>query len=143
MVGENEFNRLLGKSPKTPTNDAKNNQNSTKQSFKNQFKTFKSDEETELIFCDISAWEIAMLIKKGKLQVDETPSNFIKAILDSRNYIYKSITPNIADLSVNLGKEINKDPADRLIVATSIFENSELVTADKNLIKSDLVKTIW
>ncbi len=100
-------------------------------------------EQQGLIFCDISAWEISMLIKKGKIQVDETPTNFINAILDSRNYIYKSITPEIANLSVNLGKEINKDPADRLIVATSIIENIELITADKNLIKSSLVKTIW
>ncbi len=100
-------------------------------------------EQEGLVFCDISAWEIAMLIKKETLHVDEKPSNFIMAILDSRNYIYKSITPEIADLSVALGKEINKDPADRLIVATSIIENLELITADKNLIKSGLVKTVW
>jgi len=100
-------------------------------------------EEEGLIFCDISIWEILMLIKKGKLQVDETPTNLINAIIDSRNYIHKSITPKIADLSVNLGKEINKDPADRLIVATSIIENVELITADNNLIKSSLVRTIW
>jgi len=100
-------------------------------------------EQDGLIFCDISAWEISMLIKKGKLKVDEKPAKFIKAILESRNYIYKSISPEIADLSVNLGTEINKDPADRLIVATSIIENIELITADRNLIKSSLVKTIW
>ena len=100
-------------------------------------------EQEGLIFCDISAWEIAMLIKKGKLQVDETPSNLIKAIIDSRNYFYKSITPEIADLSANLANEINKDPADRSIVATSIIENVALVTADKNLIESNLVRTIW
>jgi len=100
-------------------------------------------EQNGLVFCDISAWEISMLIKKGKLQVDEKPVNFIKAILDSRNYIYKSISPEIADLSVNLGAEINQDPADRLIVATSIIENLELITSDKNLRKSSLVKTIW
>ncbi len=100
-------------------------------------------EEQGLIFCDISAWEIAMLVKKEKLQIDGATTNFIKAVLDSRNYIYKAITPEIADLSVTLGKQINKNPADRLIVATSIIENIELITADKNLIKSDLVKTIW
>jgi len=100
-------------------------------------------EQNGIIFCDISAWEIAMMIKKGKLHVDETPSNLIKAILDSRNYIYKSITPEIADLSIHLGEDINKDPADRIIAATSITENIELVTANKNLIKSNSVKTIW
>jgi len=105
--------------------------------------TINKHEQSGIIFCDISAWEIAIMIKKGKLQVDETPSNLIKAILDSRNYIYKSITPEIADLSANLGKDINKDPANRIIVATSIIENIELVTADKSLIKSNSVKTIW
>ena len=103
----------------------------------------KAHEEKGLIFCDISAWEISMLIKKGRLQIDDTPSNFIHAILDSRNFVYKPISPEIADLSVNLGKEINKDPADRIIVATSILENIELITADNNLLKSNLVKTIW
>jgi len=100
-------------------------------------------EDDGLVFCDISAWEIAMLMKKGKLQIDETPANFIRAIMNSRNYICKSITPEIAELSVNLGKEINNDPADRLITATAIIENMELITADKNLIQSNLVKTIW
>ena len=100
-------------------------------------------EQSGLIFCDISAWEIAMMIKKGKLQVEETPANLIKAILDSRNYIYKKITPEIADLSVNLAEDINKDPADRIIVATAIIENIELVTADKNIIQSSVVRTIW
>ena len=100
-------------------------------------------EHSGLVFCDISAWEIAMMIKKEKLQIDETPANFIRAILDSRNYVYKKITPEIADLSVNLAEDINKDTADRIIVATAIIENIELVTADKNLIQSDAVKTIW
>ena len=84
-----------------------------------------------------------MLIKKGRLQIDDSASNFIHAILDSQNFIYKSITPEIAELSVNLGNEINKDPADRIIVATSILENTALITADDNLLKSSIVNTIW
>lgn len=103
----------------------------------------KNHADEGLVFCDISAWEIAMLMKKGKLQIDTTPAHFIQTILDSRNYVYTPISPEIAELSVGLGKEINQDPADRIIAATAIIGNLELITADKNLIKSDLVKTIW
>ena len=36
--------------------------------------------ENELIVCDISIWEISMLIKKNRLTVDDSPSGFIKAM---------------------------------------------------------------
>ena len=101
------------------------------------------DRESNLIISDISIWEISMLFKKGRIQVDETPANLINTILIARNYIVKSISPEIAELSVNLNDEINNDPADRLIVATSILENCPLVTADKNLIDAKIVETIW
>ncbi|MEO0966997.1 MAG: type II toxin-antitoxin system VapC family toxin [Cyanobacteria bacterium J06639_18] len=101
------------------------------------------DQKSNLIISDISIWEISMLLKKGRIQVDETPANLINTILIARNYIVKSISPEIAELSVNLNHEINNDPADRLIVATSILENFPLVTADKNLIDAKIVETIW
>ncbi|OPX40485.1 MAG: PIN domain-containing protein, partial [Desulfobacteraceae bacterium 4484_190.3] len=37
----------------------------------------------------------------------------------------------------------NKDPADRIIAATSIIENAKLVTADKEIRQSEKVATIW
>ena len=49
----------------------------------------------------------------------------------------------IANLSVNLPVEINSDPADRIICATSIKLGYPLITADKNLQNSNLVETIW
>ena len=99
--------------------------------------------EQELMICDISIWEISMLIKKKRLVVDNTASGFINLLLQSRNYLVQDITPEIADLSVNLGSEINQDPADRLIAATSILSNAPLVTADENLRRATVLETIW
>jgi len=99
--------------------------------------------EQELMICDISIWEISMLIKKKRLVVDNTASGFINLLLQSRNYLVQDITPEIADLSVNLGSEINQDPADRLIAATSILNNAPLVTADENLRRATVLETIW
>ena len=97
----------------------------------------------ELIICDISFWEISMLIKRKRLEVDETASGFISLLLQSRNFHIQEITPEIAELSVNLGPEINNDPADRLIAATSILMNAPVITADQNLREATLLETIW
>jgi PIN domain nuclease of toxin-antitoxin system len=102
-----------------------------------------NDADSGLIICDISIWEISMLIKRNRLTVDGTASEFVGLVLQARNYHIQEITPSIAELSVNFGQEINSDPADRLISATSILLQAPLVTADKNLRDASLIETIW
>ncbi|PKG98097.1 type II toxin-antitoxin system VapC family toxin [Paraglaciecola sp. MB-3u-78] len=103
----------------------------------------KADKHNALIVSDISIWEISMLIKKGRIEVATTAANFINLFLQSRNITVKSISPEIAELSVNFDSEINNDPADRIIAATSIIYNAQLITADKNLRNSELLDTVW
>ncbi|RDH86773.1 MAG: twitching motility protein PilT [endosymbiont of Escarpia spicata] len=98
---------------------------------------------SELIICDISIWEISMLIKRKRVIVDETASGFINLILQSQNYQIQPITPEITELSVNFGAEINNDPADRIIAATSILNNAPIVTADQNLRNATILEAIW
>ena len=102
-----------------------------------------ADVNNALIISDISIWEISMLIHKGRIDVDATAANFINLFLQSRNVVVKSISPEIAELSVNLDSAINNDPADRIIVATSIIYNARLVTGDTNLLNSAIVDTVW
>ncbi|MCR4307466.1 MAG: PIN domain-containing protein, partial [Candidatus Berkelbacteria bacterium] len=59
------------------------------------------------------------------------------------NYLVQEITPEIAELSVNFESELNNDPADRLIAATSILANAPIVTADENLRGTSFLTTIW
>ncbi len=98
---------------------------------------------SELMICDISIWEIAMLIKKKRLTVDESASGFINLLLQSNNFHIQPITSEIAELSVDFGSEINNDPADRLISATSILKNIPIITADQNLRNATVLETIW
>nr|VFK78628.1 MAG: PIN domain nuclease, a component of toxin-antitoxin system (PIN domain) [Candidatus Kentron sp. SD] len=97
----------------------------------------------KLMICDISLWEISMLIKKGRLVVNDTTSRFMNLLIESRHFHIQGITPEIAELSANLGSEINNDPADRLIAASSILMNAPLVTADRNLRGAAMLETIW
>ena len=103
----------------------------------------KADKSNALIISDISIWEISMLIKKKRLEVDTTAANFINLFLQSRSVSVQAISPEIAELSVSFGADINNDPADRIIAATSIIVNAQLVTADQNLIDSPMINTVW
>jgi PIN domain nuclease of toxin-antitoxin system len=102
-----------------------------------------ADAHNALIISDISLWEISMLIKKGRVEVNTSSANFINLFLQSRNVSVISISPEIAELSVNFGRELNNDPADRIIAATSIIHNAQLVTADENLLSCKLLDTVW
>jgi PIN domain nuclease of toxin-antitoxin system len=84
-----------------------------------------------------------MLMHKGRLSIDIEYLEFTKLILESNEYVFMGITPEIAALSTDLLSDNNKDPADRIIAATSIIENAKLVTADKKLRQSRKVATIW
>ena len=96
-----------------------------------------------IIFCEISLWEIAMLMQKNRIEIDTSYLEFINLVKASNNYLFKGITPEIADLATKLPEDINQDPADRIICATAIIKNAILVTADKNLRASKAIRTIW
>ncbi len=96
-----------------------------------------------ILFCEISLWEIAMLISRSRLDIDASYQEFIQLVLASNNYFYQSITPEIAEKSTLLPEEVNEDPVDRIISATSIIQKAPLVTADKNLLEANCIETIW
>ncbi len=75
-----------------------------------------------IIFCEISLWEIAMLMKKRRLSVDVNYQEFIRLVSNSNNYIFKGISPQIAELSTHLFSTTNKGPADRIISATATMK---------------------
>lgn len=102
----------------------------------------QADEHNALIVSDISLWEIAMLIKRSRVEVATNAANFINLYLGARNVSVIAISPEIAELSTGVDLDIN-DPADRIIAATAIIHNARLVTADAGLRQSALVDAIW
>jgi PIN domain nuclease of toxin-antitoxin system len=102
-----------------------------------------ANETDGIIFCEISLWEIAMLLQKKRLEIDVSFIEFINLIKATNNHLFKGISPAIAELATSLPPDINQDPADRIICATAINYNAELITADKNLRKSTAVRTVW
>lgn len=90
---------------------------------------------------DITLWEIALLAQRGRIRSTGTVDAFIHGIALPMSV--KRITPAITSTAVQFPDEYPKDPADRLIGATSIVEQLPLVTADEKLRCSPLLHTIW
>jgi PIN domain nuclease of toxin-antitoxin system len=103
----------------------------------------KANQADGLLICDISLWEIAMLIHKGRVQVEVDCQSFINLVLQANKTTVQPITPQIATLAVELAAEISSDPADRLIAATALAEQVQLLTADSNLRATSLISTMW
>ena len=103
----------------------------------------KANQADGLFFCSISLWEIAMLVRKKRIEVKVPYRDLVQLILSCNKYVFQEITPDIAQLSTTLPETINSDPADRIIAATSLITKTQLVTADENLRKSELLQTTW
>jgi PIN domain nuclease of toxin-antitoxin system len=98
----------------------------------------KAHSDNDLACCDISLWEIAMLVAKGKLDPGVPALEFIKLAITARSIRVLGISPETADLSVSFGDKLGRDPADRLIAATAVFHRATLITADSDLRRAGL-----
>ncbi len=96
-----------------------------------------------ILISEISLWEIAMLIKKRRVEIGISLVEFINLAKTTNRLLFEGISAEIAELSANLDLSINADPADRIICATAIVNKASLITKDRNLLKSKIVKTIW
>ena len=99
--------------------------------------------DSKVFISSISAWEIAMLVARGRLELTMPVRDWI-AISEGLSFLhFVPVTNNIAIKSVQLPGELHGDPADRLIVATALSMGSALVTKDEKILNYPHVKTIW
>ncbi|NDL56762.1 type II toxin-antitoxin system VapC family toxin [Phytoactinopolyspora mesophila] len=82
----------------------------------------------------ISLWEIAMLVAKERLQLRRDVGEWIGLVAANPALTVVPLAPEIAVASTRLPGEIHRDPADRIIIATTRTLNSTLVTADGALL---------
>ncbi len=92
---------------------------------------------------DISLWEIAMLIDKGRLKPDAHTTEFLQLVVAANRLTVLPISAGIASLSANDQLFSHNDPADRIIAATAIHHKIPLLTSDRALKKVKGLKTIW
>jgi PIN domain nuclease of toxin-antitoxin system len=90
--------------------------------------------------CEISLWEVAMLVEAGRLSLDVPFREWLEAAAHPRTVRLVPISPKIAEAVAALPAMFHRDPADRLIVATSRALRLPVLTHDDRIRRSRLVK---
>jgi len=99
--------------------------------------------EGPLAISAITFLEIGHLLRKGRLKISASLTEFVNSLIETYEIEVIPLTPEIVQTSIDLLPEINADPADRIIAATALFHKATLVTKDKNLRKAREISTIW
>lgn len=89
---------------------------------------------------DITLLEIAMLVKKERLQINTDTTSYLMRLTEL--YPAIPITPRIATNSMDL-KLPQGDPFDRVIVATAQHQALILITKDTHITNSNLLPVVW
>ncbi len=91
----------------------------------------------------ISAWEIAILVQKGRLTLAMDTEEWLNnsSLLPGLQFL--AIDRYTAVQSAHLPEPFHRDPADRIIVSTARVMGFPLVTSDQNIREYVHVQTIW
>ena len=91
----------------------------------------------------ISAWEVALLVKRGRLELAMPVGDWLAACEALPSVRYVPVDNRIALRSVLLPDPLHDDPADRIIIATALQLGATLITRDDKLRAYPHVETLW
>jgi PIN domain nuclease of toxin-antitoxin system len=91
----------------------------------------------------MSCWELAMLVERGRIELDRQLDLWVAQALARDRVEVVSVDPEIAISAALLPEPFPSDPADRLIYASAQTNGATLVTKDHRLRAFDPQRTLW
>lgn len=102
-----------------------------------------SGEEGRVLISAISAWEVALLVDRGRLALSMDVDDWLDTAAEIEGVQFVAIDNDVAVQSVRLPGAFHPDPADRMIVALARHLSATLITADDRIRAYKHVKTLW
>lgn len=99
------------------------------------------DAQGALWLSAISAWEVAMLHERGRLDLEGGPRRWVERALDRFPLSEAPVTREIALRSHEVMVE-HRDPADRMLAATALVHDLTLITVDERLRSLEGLRTL-
>lgn len=96
-----------------------------------------------ILLSSISAWEVAMLVSKGRLGLSRTVAAWLALVGEIEAVHFVPLDNEIAVASTELPGDFHRDSADRIIVATGRRFAVPVVTADERIHDYPHIRTIW
>jgi PIN domain nuclease of toxin-antitoxin system len=89
----------------------------------------------------ITLVDIATLFGKRRFHLAVSLESFLDEL--ERRFVVLPINARVCARMLSLPVNYPKDPADRVIGATALVEGMSLVTADREIRRAKVVRTIW
>lgn len=99
------------------------------------------DPGNQLWLSPISVWELLMLTRKGKVQLNEDAVTWARRTIEKLGLQEAGLTNDVAFETESLGLE-HADPADRWLAASAKVFNLMLVTGDEKLLTAVGIKVL-
>jgi PIN domain nuclease of toxin-antitoxin system len=99
------------------------------------------DSRNELFVSAVSAMEIAIKSRRGRLALPEPPESYVPSRLASEGFLAMPVEI-VHALRLARLPDIHRDPFDRLLVAQAQVEGIPIVTSDPAIAQYD-IETIW
>jgi len=93
----------------------------------------KQEQLGNILVSAISFWETALLVKKGKLEIEDIES-WRAQLFANTDLVFIEPSASEMIMSVQL-PDFHKDPFDRLLIAQALSNKATLVTKDRNIQK--------
>ncbi|MBV8197779.1 MAG: type II toxin-antitoxin system VapC family toxin [Candidatus Eremiobacteraeota bacterium] len=87
----------------------------------------------ELLISPISAWEIGMLTRRGKISLTFALEEYVRVLFSQPGVVVAALTPFVALAAATLAEKAIRDPADRILIATATAYGAQLMTRDKKI----------
>jgi PIN domain nuclease of toxin-antitoxin system len=87
--------------------------------------------DTEIWCSAISIGEIACLQERGRIEIDGHWKTWFRTLLEVNGWNLAPISGEIVEEAWSLPEPIHRDPADRILIATSRIRRMPLVTTDR------------
>jgi len=94
-----------------------------------------------LAISDISLLELARLASEGRFRLYAGLETFLQDV--KTRFVVLPMSARVCARAMELPRSFPKDPADRIIAATALVEGMALITADREIRRSRVVRTIW
>ena len=94
-----------------------------------------------LAISDMTLWEVGTLAIRGRIHLGISLESFLREV--ETRFVVFPITGRACARAMGLPATYPRDPADRIIGATALVEGLSLITADREIRRSKLVRTIW
>ncbi|MEY5011251.1 MAG: hypothetical protein RLZZ253_2390 [Verrucomicrobiota bacterium] len=95
-----------------------------------------------LMISAVSAWEIALLHRRGRLLLPVAPEVFVQRAVARHGLHELPVTAGVAMAAVAL-PDIHNDPFDRILIAETLERKCRLVTKDAVIPKYPGVSVVW